>query len=966
MSKDGWIRVEGAREHNLKDVDAQIPRGSFCVVTGLSGSGKSSLAFDTLYAEGQRKYVESLSSYARLFLDRLQKPDVDRITGLSPAIAIEQRGNGSNPRSIVATTTEIHDYLRLLYASVGKAHCPKCGRPVGSQSAEEMSAQLLRLPEGSKAVLLAPLADGKKGEHAELLEGARKQGFTRAEVDGEIVELEGMGKLDKKRKHDIAVVVDRLVVKEGVRGRLTDSVELALKTGGGVMRALVQTPGEEGWTKRTFSEKNACVECGISFPELKARNFSFNSPYGACPTCHGIGAMMVFDPALCVPDEEKSLDAGAIAAWKPSGYREAVYRKGVLRAVAKHCGVSMKTPWKDLPESVRELILHGSGDEEVEFGFWMKGAWRTFRKPFEGVLPNLARRVEETESDDSREKLMKFMTYRKCTACGGRRLKPESLACTVGGKNIMELMGMSAEAALAFMEGLELTAQERAISAELVKEVRRRLGFLRDVGLGYLNLDRESGTLSGGEAQRIRLATQVGAGLVGVLYVLDEPSIGLHQRDNQKLLDTLKNLRDGGNTVVVVEHDEQTIREADWVIDLGPGAGTGGGEVVYQGDVKGLLAKGTGLTADYLSGRKAIAVPEARVAPGKSWIEVLGCRENNLKDIDARFPVGCFTCVTGVSGSGKSTLVNEILWKALAKKIHRTQVDPGAHRGVRGAAALDKVIVIDQSPIGRTPRSNPATYTGAFDEIRALFAQLPGAKTRGYGPGRFSFNVKGGRCETCGGDGMLKIEMHFLPDVYVPCEQCHGRRYNQETLEVKWRGKSIADVLEMTIDEALELFAAVPKIERKLRTLSEVGLGYLKVGQSATTLSGGEAQRMKLSAELSRRDTGRTLYLLDEPTTGLHFEDVRRLLGVLLRLRDAGNTLVVIEHNLDVIKSADWLLDLGPEGGDGGGRIVAEGTPEEVAAVKGSYTGQYLKEMLGGGSGEQAETPQRKGKKRKG
>jgi len=945
-TKDGVIRVEGAREHNLKDITVDIPRGSFCVVTGLSGSGKSSLAFDTLYAEGQRKYVESLSSYARLFLDRLQKPDVDQITGLSPAIAIEQRGNGANPRSIVATTTEIHDYLRLLYAGIGHAHCPRCGRPVGSQSAEEMVDQILKRPDGTKAVLLAPLAEGKKGAHEDLLENARRQGFTRAEVDGRMLDLEEVGKLDKKRKHDILAVVDRLVLKDGVRGRLTDSVELALKTGGGLMRVLFQAPGGERWERQVFAENNACPDCGISFEPLKARNFSFNSPYGACPTCHGIGAMMVFDPELCVPDGEKSLDAGAIAAWKPSGYREAVYRKGVLRAVAKHCGVDMKTPWNRLPEKVRRFILHGSGGEEVEFGFWMKGAWRTFRKPFEGVLPNLARRVEETENDGTREKLMKFMSYRKCTSCGGRRLKPESLACTVGGKGIMDFMAMPAEAALAFMEGLDLTAQERAVSSELVKEIKRRLGFLCNVGLGYLNLDRESGTLSGGEAQRIRLATQVGAGLVGVLYVLDEPSIGLHQRDNQKLLDTLKSLRDAGNTVVVVEHDEQTIREADWIVDLGPGAGAAGGALMHAGPVDKLLAGGTGLTADYLTGRRCIAVPAKRVAPGKDWLEAVGCRENNLKDVDARFPLGCFTCVTGVSGSGKSTLVNEILWKALARKIQRAQTEPGAHAGIRGTSKLDKVIVIDQSPIGRTPRSNPATYTGAFDEIRRLFAQLPSAKVRGYGPGRFSFNVKGGRCETCGGDGMLKIEMHFLPDVYVPCEQCRGRRYNQETLEVKWRGKSIADVLEMTIDEALELFASVPKISRKFQTLSEVGLGYLKVGQSATSLSGGEAQRMKLAAELARRDTGRTLYLLDEPTTGLHFEDVRRLLLVLERLRDAGNTLIVIEHNLDVIKCADWILDLGPEGGDRGGRIVAQGTPETVAATPGSFTGDFLRPLL--------------------
>ncbi|NLG35224.1 MAG: excinuclease ABC subunit UvrA [Lentisphaerae bacterium] len=941
------ILVEGAREHNLKNITVRIPRGSLCVVTGLSGSGKSSLAFDTLYAEGQRKYVESLSSYARMFLEQLQKPDVDRIEGLSPAIAIEQRTAGSNPRSIVATTTEIHDYLRLLYASVGTQHCHQCGKPIARQSAEEIVQQILKSPAGTKVQLLAPLVEGRKGAHVEVFEEARRQGFTRVQVDGDLCELENPPVLDKKKKHSIAVVVDRLVTGEKVRGRLTDSVELALKQGDGILTALFQGKGGTTWTPRLFSEKNACADCGISFDTLQARHFSFNSPYGACPVCHGLGTRMVFDPDLVVPDGTRSIDGGAIAAWRPSGRREAIYRKGLLRALAKHYAFDLGTPWSELPTVLREVVLNGSGEEEIDFGFWRGGAWRKYAKPFEGVLPNLQRRYEETESDYIRQKLTGFMSRLPCTACGGQRLRPESLACRVAGKGIMEVMALSAEAASAFFESLPLSAQDRKIAAEVLKEIRKRLRFLCDVGLGYLNLDRESGTLSGGEAQRIRLATQVGAGLVGVLYVLDEPSIGLHQRDNEKLLQTLKNLRDLGNTVVVVEHDEQTIREADYVIDLGPAAGVHGGEVVFAGTVPELLKSKTSLTAKFLNGEMEIEVPHERKVPGTAWLEILGAEENNLRKIDVRLPIGGITCVTGVSGSGKSTLLDDILRRALFRHFHSSRERPGRHDRIRGTEHLDKVIVIDQSPIGRTPRSNPATYTGAFGSIRDLFAQLPGSKMRGYRPGRFSFNVKGGRCETCKGDGILKIEMNFLPDVYVTCEQCRGRRYNQETLEVKWRGKSIADVLDMTIDEALEFFAPVPAIERKFRTLSEVGLGYLKVGQPATTLSGGEAQRMKLSAELSRRDTGRTIYLLDEPTTGLHFADVDRLLKVLLRLRDAGNTLVIIEHNLDVIKTADYIVDLGPEGGDGGGRLVACGSPEEIARNPASHTGAYLRPVLG-------------------
>ena len=940
------ITIEGARVHNLKDVSVRIPRGSLCVVTGLSGSGKSSLAFDTLYAEGQRKYVESLSAYARQFLAQMQKPDVDRIEGLSPAIAIEQRSAGGNPRSIVATTTEIHDYLRLLYAHIGHPHCPKCGRPVTSQSAEEMVQQILDAGEGVKVQLLAPIVDGRKGTHLDTLDSIRRLGFTRVQVDGVMFEIDQVPKLEKNLTHTIAAVVDRLLIKEGVRSRMTDSVELALKQGEGMMTALFMGKGATTWTPKMFSEKNACVHCGLSFETLKARHFSFNSPYGACPRCHGLGFMQVFDPDLVIPDPGKSLDGGAIAAWHPCGRREAIYRKGVLRALAKHYEFSMNAPWESLPARIRNILLEGSGKEEIDFGYWRGGAWRTYTKPFEGILPNLSRRLEETESEFMRQRLLNYMSSLPCTECGGKRLRPESLACRVADKGIMDVMALSADAAANFFTTLALPEQEAKIAADVLKEIRKRLQFLCDVGLGYLNLDRGSATLSGGEAQRIRLATQVGTGLVGVLYVLDEPSVGLHQRDNERLLHTLKQLRDLGNTVLVVEHDEQTIREADYVVDLGPGAGTSGGEITFAGTVPELLQSKTSLTARYLTGECAIPVPARRVPANGPWLEVIGASENNLKNIDVRFPLGCFTCVTGVSGSGKSTLVDDILRRALFRKFYRSKDKPGAVQKILGMENLDKVIVIDQSPIGRTPRSNPATYTGAFDDIRHLYAMLPASKVRGYGPGRFSFNVKGGRCEKCKGDGILKIEMNFLPDVYVPCEQCHGRRYNRETLEVKWNGKSIADVLELTIDEALALFEPVQKIASKFKTMSEVGLGYLKVGQPATTLSGGEAQRMKLSAELARRDTGRTLYLLDEPTTGLHFADVDRLLRVLLRLRDAGNSLIVIEHNLDVIKTADYIVDLGPEGGDGGGRVIAAGTPEEIVRVPESHTGRFLQPLL--------------------
>lgn len=944
MSKENII-VLGAREHNLKNITVHIPRDSLTVVTGLSGSGKSSLAFDTLYAEGQRRYVESLSAYARQFLEQMQKPDVDHIEGLSPAIAIEQRTASANPRSIVATTTEIHDYLRLLYASVGHVHCYKCGRPITRQSAEEIVEQLMKLPPATKLLILAPLVRGRKGQHEEIFQAARKQGFSRMRVDGELYELDDVPALDKNKKHTIDMVVDRLVIADKIRSRLTDSVELALRRGEGLMVALIQDAGSK-WTEKICSEKNACTHCGISFEALTARNFSFNSPYGACPTCLGLGTMLVYDEDLIVPDPELPLEEGAIRAWKGGGRRLAIYYKGLLRAVARHYKIDMNTPYKDLPESFRKALLYGSGEDNIEFGFWRGGAYHKYSKPFEGVIPNLKRRYEQTDSDYIRQKLSGFMSRHHCTECNGARLRPESLACTVGGKSIVDFTRMSITQAVDFVNRLDITSQERQIAKEVLKEVRQRLQFLVNVGLDYLTLDRESGTLSGGEAQRIRLATQVGAGLVGVLYVLDEPSIGLHQRDNQKLIKTLKGLRDLGNTVVVVEHDEQTIREADYVIDLGPGAGHHGGQLVYAGPVGELMRCANSLTARYMNREIEIEVPASRKKPASGWLEIFGAAENNLKNIDVKIPLGLLVCVTGVSGSGKSTLVDEILRRALFRNFYGSKDRPGKHKKIAGMDQLDKVIVIDQSPIGRTPRSNPATYTGAFSQIRDLFAQLPASRVRGFGPGRYSFNVKGGRCEKCKGDGILKIEMHFLPDVYVTCEQCRGQRYNRETLEVRYGGRNIAEVLAMTIDEALEYFHAHALIARKLKTLSEVGLGYLQLGQPATTLSGGEAQRVKLSAELSKKDTGRTLYLLDEPTTGLHFADVHRLLQVLERLRDAGNTLVVIEHNLDVIKTADYVIDLGPEGGDSGGTVVVAGTPEKVVACAASHTGQYLSEVL--------------------
>jgi excinuclease ABC subunit A len=935
MSKDSII-ISGARQHNLKNIHLTLPREKLIVVTGLSGSGKSSLAFDTIYAEGQRKYVESLSAYARQFLEQLQKPEVDHIEGLSPAIAIEQRSAASNPRSTIATTTEIYEYLRLLYASIGKPHCYRCGRLIATQTASQIVDQILGLGEGTPLVLLAPLVKGRKGEFRDVLARIRSEGFIRARVDGEIVDLSEPVRLDKKRNHDIELVVDRLTLSPKIRPRLADSVETALKWGNGTLLA-----GD-----RLFSNQNACPHCGISYGEFTPRHFSFNSPYGACKTCLGLGTKLFLDPDLIVPDKTKSIADGAITAWRRGGRRLIIYYKMLLRGLAKHYKIDLETPWKDLPETVQKELLHGSV-EEIEFAYWRKNAWRKMRRKFEGVLPNLERLYEETDSEFTKSRLQHYMVGMPCPGCKGARLRPESLAVTVAGKSLIEVTRMSITAAIAFFSELQLTDHEQRLASQILHEIRSRLRFMQNVGLGYLTLDRQSDTLSGGEAQRIRLATQIGAGLVGVLYVLDEPSIGLHQRDNARLLETLKGLRDLGNTVLVVEHDEDTIREADYIVDLGPGAGVHGGFVVAAGPLPVILESPKSLTGAYLRGELQIPVPKNRRQAKKGWLIIKGARENNLKNIDVRFPLGLLTCVTGVSGSGKSTLVDDILRKALFRKFYRAKDRPGAHDGITGVEELDKVIVIDQSPIGRTPRSNPATYTKAFDQIRALFAGLPNAKIRGYGPSRFSFNVKGGRCEACTGDGVIKVEMHFLPDVYVTCEQCAGRRYSRETLEITYKGRNIADVLDMTVDEAEEFFRAVPKLRDIMQTLQDVGLGYLKIGQQATTLSGGEAQRIKLSGELAKKATGRTLYILDEPTTGLHFADVQKLLDVLTKLRDAGNTVLIIEHNLDVVKSADWLIDLGPEGGDAGGEIVAEGPPEKVCAAPGSHTGQFLGKVLG-------------------
>ena len=972
MSKE-FIKIGGAREHNLKNLTLSIPRDKLVVVTGLSGSGKSSLAFDTIYAEGQRKYVESLSAYARQFLDQLQKPDVDFIEGLSPAIAIEQRSSGSSPRSIIATTTEIYDYLRLLYAHIGKSHCPETGVPISTQSTSDIVDKILALPPKTKVMLLAPVVRRQKGEFRDVFERLAREGFVRVRVDGEIMELgEEVAriKLDKKKFHNIEAIVDRLVIDEKIRVRLGDSVQTALRLGEGVMFTLHQEPTAkpESWVETLHSNKMCSPATGKSYDPPTPKHFSFNAPAGACPVCHGLGQKMVFDEALVVPNFEEPLES-AIQPWRRAGKRMNIYYKAMLRSVAGHFNVDLQTPWKDLPEDFKTVLLHGSGEENVEFKFWRAGKVSSIDRPFEGVLVNLERLATDSESEFMRNRLKAYMTPQFCDVCGGKRLKPEILAVTLGGEqfvsklktnksklkalkipglSIMDVCSLSVERADEFFAALKLTEFEQKIAGEVVKEIRARLGFLRNVGLNYLTLDRESGTLSGGEAQRIRLATQIGAALVGVLYVLDEPSIGLHQRDNDRLLATLKGLRDLGNTVLVVEHDADTIRAADYILDLGPGAGVHGGELVAAGTLPEILAVKKSLTGQYLNGELEIPIPKKRILPTeeKGWLEVIGATENNLQNIDVRIPLGTFTCVTGVSGSGKSTLVSDILQRALFRKFFGSKERPGEHRALKGYESLDKVIVIDQSPIGRTPRSNPATYTGMFNHIRDLFARLPAAKVRGYEPGRFSFNVKGGRCEKCEGDGVLKIEMNFLPAVYVTCEACNGKRYNRETLEIAYKGKNIADVLDMTVEESVTFFRAVPKIFDPLLTLAEVGLGYIHLGQQATTLSGGEAQRVKLATELSRKATGRTLYILDEPTTGLHFHDVAKLLEVLFRLRDAGNTLLIIEHNLDVIKTADWIIDLGPEGGSGGGKIVAEGPPEKIIYVAASHTGHYLKSVL--------------------
>ncbi len=931
--------VHGAREHNLKNVHLELPRDSLIVFTGLSGSGKSSLAFDTIYAEGQRRYVESLSSYARQFLGQMDKPDVDFIEGLSPAISIDQKTAGHNPRSTVGTITEIYDYLRLLYARIGKPHCPKCGRPISRQSPDQIIDQVRALPEGTKFQVLAPVVRQRKGEYEKLLDDLAKKGFARAKVDGEVRELTEKIRLDRYYKHSIDVIVDRLVMKQGIERRLADSIEQALQLAEGMVSIdLVDLNKVE-----TYSQHLACHYDGLSFEELQPKNFSFNSPYGACPHCDGLGTHLEVDEELVV-NPDLTLDEGAIAPWA-AGRTEYFVR--LIESVAAHTKASVKKPWSKLTKKQQDAFLHGLGDEQIHVRYRNRyGRTRSYYTEFEGVIPWLERKHDETESDWSREKIEEYMRDVPCPECKGARLKPESLAVTVGGKNIADLSQMCVADADVFVRSLKMNEREHLIADRIIKEITARLGFLVDVGLDYLSLHRSAETLAGGEAQRIRLATQIGSGLVGVLYILDEPSVGLHQRDNHRLIETLVRLRDLGNTLIVVEHDEATIRTADYIVDIGPGAGEHGGEIVFTGAFNDLLKSKASLTGRYLSGARVIAVPSLRRSPNGNWLTLKGARQHNLKNIDVRFPLGCFVAVTGVSGSGKSSLIGDTLYPALMTHVYGSRSVPGKHRALNGLQHVDKVVAVDQAPIGRTPRSNPATYIGVFDHIRNLFSQTQEARMRGYRPGRFSFNVKGGRCEGCAGDGQIKIEMHFLPDIYVPCEVCKGHRYNRETLDVMFKGKNISQVLEMSVEEALEYFAAVPVIARHLQTLFDVGLGYVKLGQPAPTLSGGEAQRVKLASELSKRATGRTLYILDEPTTGLHFDDVNKLLGVLQRLVEAGNTVIVIEHNLDVIKTADWLIDLGPEGGDRGGHIVAEGTPEHVAGVPESYTGKFLREIL--------------------
>ena len=936
------IIVKGARANNLKNIDVTIPRDKLVVMTGLSGSGKSSLAFDTIYAEGQRRYVESLSSYARMFLGQMDKPDVDYIEGLSPAISIDQKTTSKNPRSTVGTVTEIYDYLRLLWARVGTPHCPKCGKEIRQQTIDQIIDQVLSLPEGTRIQVMAPVIRGKKGEHAKIFEDAKRSGYVRARVDGNLYELDEEIKLEKNKKHTIEIVVDRLIIRPDIQQRLTDSVETASGLTGGLV--VVNLLREE--RDLTFSQNYACEDCGISIEELTPRMFSFNNPFGACPTCTGLGSQLKVDPELIVPDKSLSILEGAIQASGWNNIRGDGISRMYFDALAKKYHFSLTDPWETLPEDVRSIILYGTGGEKLELHYDQPRGKGVLYQPFEGICNNVERRYKETQSDASKRELEELMAECPCPTCKGKRLKKESLAVTVGDKDIDALTRMSVVDELQWVDRLELTHQQHLIADRILKEIKSRLGFLQSVGLGYLTLSRSAGTLSGGESQRIRLATQIGSSLMGVLYILDEPSIGLHQRDNDKLLATLQNLRDLGNTLLVVEHDEDTMRAADYLIDIGPGAGIHGGEVVAAGTPEEVMANPNSLTGQYLSGKKRIPVPETRRPGNGKSLKVIGAAENNLRHIDVEFPLGTFTVVTGVSGSGKSSLVNEILFKKLGVELNRMKVHPGRCDRIEGIEYLDKVVDIDQSPIGRTPRSNPATYTGLFNDIRDLFASTQEAKSRGYGPGRFSFNVRGGRCEACSGDGVLKIEMHFLPDIFVPCEVCKGRRYNRETLEVRYKGKNIADVLEMTVDEAVEFFAPLPRIRNKLQTLCDVGLGYVKLGQPSTELSGGEAQRVKLATELSKIATGKTIYILDEPTTGLHTDDVRKLLEVLQRLVDSGNTVVVIEHNLDVIKCADHLIDLGPEGGDGGGTIVCTGTPEEVAACRSSFTVQYLKKVL--------------------